>query len=92
MTTIEIWSKADCGYCVRAKNLFNENGLEYREYVIGGDPDKMLPHQRAVRKTDLLHKLPEAKTVPQIWIDSEHVGGYDQLVDHQMFQGKYACQ
>lgn len=77
----EIYTKHMCGYCVKAKSLLQELGIEYVEYIIssGYDESSLGPNQFYVNKTQLLDKLPQAKTVPQIWIDGKHVGGYDGL-------------
>jgi glutaredoxin len=68
----EIWSKENCPYCVRAKALFEKEGIQYDERVIGVD---------ATRK-QLLERVPQAKTVPQIWLDGAYVGGYTELAAH----------
>jgi glutaredoxin 3 len=65
----EIWTKPDCPYCVRAKALMETNGVEYDEHIVG----------ETVTREQLLEKAPNAKTVPQIWLDSSYVGGYTEL-------------
>jgi glutaredoxin len=66
----EIWTKENCPYCVRAKALFNQKGVEYEEKIIGRD----------TTREQLLERVPHAKTVPQIWLDGEYIGGYTELV------------
>lgn len=61
--------KEHCPYCEGAKELFDLYKIEYREKTIGVD----------YTKEDLLVKLPDAKTVPQIWVNGEYVGGYQEL-------------
>lgn len=77
----EIYTKDMCPYCVKAKELLHQLNIPYVEYKIssgfGETPPKA--NQFYVTKDDLLDKLPTAKTVPQIWIDGKHMGGYDQL-------------
>jgi glutaredoxin 3 len=58
-----------CGYCVRAKALLDELGLEYDEVDLDDDP--------AFRAT--LHDLTGGWTVPQILIDDRPIGGYTEL-------------
>jgi len=58
-----------CGYCVRAKALLDELGLEYDEIDLDDDP--------AFRAT--LHDLTGGWTVPQILIDDRPIGGYTEL-------------
>lgn len=73
----EIWTKTHCPYCVTAKNILNELNIPYREFIVssGLNEGTLSENQQYVTRDDLLAKYPEAKTVPQIWIDGEHVGG-----------------
>ena len=64
-----VWSKPACPFCVKAKNLLKNKGIEYEEKNIAEG------HQIE----DLLALVPNARTMPQIWLDGEHLGGYDQL-------------
>lgn len=77
----EIYTKTNCPYCVRAKNLLTERGIEYREYMLspGMDEEPTGPNQFYVTKAMLLERYPDAKTVPQIWLDDAHIGGYTEL-------------
>jgi|TARA_B110000196_G_scaffold305878_1_gene303928 glutaredoxin len=64
-----VWSKPACPFCVKAKNLLKNKGIEYEEKNIA----------EGYNIQDLLELVPNAKTMPQIWLDGEHLGGYDQL-------------
>ena len=64
-----VWSKPACPYCVKAKNLLKSKGIEYEEKNIAD----------GYKIQDLLKLVPNAKTMPQIWLDEEHVGGYSDL-------------
>ena len=64
-----VWSKLNCPYCDRAKALLQQKGIEYEERRIGVN----------WTKEQLLESVPTAKTVPQIFLNEEYVGGYDQL-------------
>ena len=68
--TIEIYTKAFCPYCSRAKALLEAKGVQYREISVdfGGDLREQMI-QRAKGRT----------TVPQIFIREHHVGGCDDL-------------
>lgn len=81
----EIYTKTSCPYCVRAKNLFNEKGIEYVEYIISpGFGEKALAeNQQYVTREALLERAPGAKTVPQIWLEGNYIGGYTEL--HSFF-------
>ncbi len=70
MPKVEIYTRAFCGYCFRAKRLLDSKGIDYEEREIGfGGPDREEMIQRAKGRT----------TVPQIFIDGRHVGGCDDL-------------
>jgi glutaredoxin 3 len=69
--TIEIYTKAFCPYCWRAKDLLAAKGIDYREVAVDfGGEAKQLMVERANGRT----------TVPQIFIKGQHVGGCDDLV------------
>lgn len=71
MPVIEIYTKAFCPYCWRAKSLLEAKGIEYSEISVDfGGQVKQLMVQRARGRT----------TVPQIFIGEVHVGGCDDLV------------
>ena len=70
MATVEIYTKAWCPYCTRAKRLLESKGVDYTEYDITmGGP------QRA----EMVQRAQGGSTVPQIFIDGRHVGGSDDL-------------
>lgn len=64
-----IYGKDNCPYCVEAKKLSETNGLKF-EYknVLEGD-----------NRSELLQIVPDAKTVPQIFVRGKHVGGFDDF-------------
>lgn len=64
-----IWSKDYCGFCDRAKRLLEQKGITYEERKVGG----------GYTKEQLLEAVPSARTVPQIFIDGEYVGGFTEL-------------
>jgi glutaredoxin 3 len=67
---VEIYTKAWCGYCVRAKRLLESKGVAFEEFdtTLGGPA-----------KAEMLRRKPDAMTVPQIFIDGQAVGGSDDL-------------
>ena len=67
---VEIYTKAWCGYCARAKRLLDEKGVEYTEYDISMGGDK---------REEMVRRKPDARTVPQIFIDDKAIGGSDDL-------------
>ena len=69
MNNIEIYSKSWCPYCNKAKALLNSKGLEYQE--IDTTHDETLEQEMVERS--------QRQTVPQIFIDGDSIGGYDDL-------------
>ena len=64
-----VWSKDHCPYCVQAKTLLSQKGIEFEERKIGD----------GWTKEQLLEAAPDARTVPQIFLDGELVGGFTEL-------------
>ena len=64
-----VWSKPGCPQCVSAKQLLKTKGIEYEEKNIA----------QGYNIQDLLELVPNAKTMPQIWLNEEHVGGFSDL-------------
>jgi thioredoxin reductase (NADPH) len=79
--TITIYSKNNCVYCSKAKALIKGLGLEYEEKSLekdfGGDPSKLIE--------DIGKNV---RAMPQIKIDGELIGGYNQLVEYFEKQNK----
>jgi glutaredoxin 3 len=65
-----VWSKNNCGYCVMAKNLLKNEGVEYEERNISTGP---------WTREQLLAAVPHARTLPQIFLNDTLIGGYEQL-------------
>lgn len=71
MSKIEVYSTAVCPYCVAAKNLLKSRGLEWVEVRIDTD---------TAERDAMLARSGGRRTVPQIFVNDQHVGGYDDLV------------
>jgi glutaredoxin 3 len=69
MAAIEIYSRGTCPYCVAAKRLLAAKGHSWAEVDIGALPE---------RRREMIERSGR-NTVPQIWIDDRHVGGFDDL-------------
>jgi glutaredoxin len=69
MTQATIWSKENCPYCDQAKALLKQKDITFEERKIGD----------GWTKEDLLEAVPSARTVPQIFINEELVGGFTEL-------------
>ena len=67
---IIVYSQPFCGYCFAAKRLLKQKGAEFSEV------DVMF---EAGRRDEMVARSGGRRTVPQIFIDGRHVGGYDDL-------------
>ena len=65
-----VWSKDACPFCVQAKALLESKGIEFEERNI---------NQGTWTKEQLLEAVPTARTMPQIFVDDTHVGGFTEL-------------
>ena len=74
MMKVEIYTKDQCPYCVQAKNLFKSKGWEFTEHHINATTRDTLLENLTTR----LGESP--RTVPQIFIDDQAIGGYTDLV------------
>ena len=70
--TVIVWSKYQCPNCDKAKSLLISKGVNFEERKIGD----------GWTKEDLLEAIPDARSVPQIVINGNIVGGFDQLRKH----------
>ena len=64
-----VWSKYHCPYCDQAKALLTQKGIQFEERKIGD----------GWTKEELLEAVPNARTVPQIFIDEKLIGGFTEL-------------
>lgn len=71
MPDITIYTKATCPYCIRAKALLTSKGAAFNEIDILEHPE-----QRSI----MIEQAGGRTTVPQIFINGEHVGGCDDLM------------
>ena len=69
MASIQLYTTAWCGHCVRAKMLLDQRGLGYEEIRVDEDPE-FRQH---------LEELTGGWTVPQIVIDGDPIGGFAEL-------------
>lgn len=71
MNKIEIYTKFLCPYCTRAKALLTAKGVAFEEIDIS---------MGGVRRTEMLERSGGRQTVPQIFINGDHIGGCDDLL------------
>ena len=65
-----VYSSPFCGYCGAAKRLLTSKGAEFTEIDVMFDPD---------RKREMIERSGGRRTVPQVFIDGRHIGGFDEL-------------
>ena len=66
---IEMFSGPGCTYCAASKELLDKKGLEFTEYDVS-QPDHLAEFTR---------RLPRVRSIPQIFVDGEHIGTYEDL-------------
>lgn len=74
MPTVVVYCTTHCPYCTRAKALLDKKGVEYTDINLDSQPEK---------RTEM-ESLSSRTSVPQIFIDDFHVGGFDDMVDLDM--------
>jgi glutaredoxin 3 len=67
-----VWSKNGCTFCTQAKALLESRGIEFEERNINKD----------WTREQLLEAVPNARTLPQIFLDDKLVGGFTELRKH----------
>jgi glutaredoxin len=67
-----VWSKDACPFCVQAKALLELKGIEFEERNVSRD----------WTREQLLEAVPNARTLPQIFLDNKLVGGFTELRKH----------
>ena len=67
-----VWSKYNCPYCDQAKALLTQRGIKYEERKIGD----------GYSREELLEAVPNARTVPQVFLDGNLIGGFTELKKH----------
>jgi glutaredoxin len=69
MTKAIVWSKDNCTFCDQAKALLQQRNIAYEERKIG----------YGYSREDLLESVPTARTLPQIFVNNNHIGGFTEL-------------
>jgi glutaredoxin 3 len=71
MARVEIYTTMFCPYCARARSLLDKKGIQYENIDINEDTSK---------REEMIERAGGRRTVPQIFIDGEHIGGSDELI------------
>jgi thioredoxin reductase (NADPH) len=72
MSTVEIYTRNQCGYCRRAKLLLEQKEVPYEEINISKEPH---------RKDEMIERSGGSKTFPQIFLADQHIGGCNELYE-----------
>ena len=70
MKTVEIYTSPMCGYCHAAKRLLKQKGVSYTEINVA---------MNSAKKQEMMTRANGGHTVPQIFIGSQHIGGFDDM-------------
>ena len=68
----DIYTRPNCIWCIRAKDLLSRKGIEFNDLDITNDD----------LRNDLKSKAPGIKTIPQIFMNGKRIGDYNDLVEH----------
>jgi len=71
MSTVTIYTKPYCPYCVRALSLLEQKGVEFTEIEAAFDPEK---------RREMVQRAGGRATFPQIFVGERHIGGCDEMV------------
>ena len=74
MKKVTIYSTRICPYCVSAKNFFQKRDIAYEDIMVDMDQEQL----------KIMMEKSKRQSVPQIFIGDYHVGGFDDLVEHDM--------
>ncbi len=72
MAKIEVYTTPYCPYCVAAKKLLAKKKVEFTEIDVSGN---------ATLRDDMMLRANGGHTVPQIFIDDKHIGGFDDMAE-----------
>ena len=71
---VEVYSTALCPYCSRARRLLEKKGVQFTEYQVDTDAGLRAEMEQRSHRT----------SVPQIFIDDRHIGGFDDIAELDM--------
>ena len=70
---VQIYTTPTCGYCLNAKNWFNEHGIEFSEHNLITDEEKLEFYQRVNNVEEKLNNQKQVHSVPQIFVNVSSV-------------------
>jgi glutaredoxin 3 len=72
MPNVVMYTTAHCPYCVRARNLLDKKGVSYTDLRVDDNP---------ALRPEMIERANGVTSVPQIFIDDYHVGGFDDMAE-----------
>ncbi len=69
---VEIYTWRTCPFCIRAKHLLKQKGIDFTEYSVDGDEEA---------RTQMSQRAKGRRSLPQIFINDRHIGGCDDIHD-----------
>jgi glutaredoxin len=80
-----IYTSTSCHFCIKAKILLKNREIKFHEFILssGTNESELAENQTYVQLSQLLDLIPNVKTVPQIWLNGNYIGGYNEL--HEFF-------
>ena len=82
---IRVVTKSDCPFCDMAKKWFDENGFEYETILMDNEEERLAFYQSINGIKENIGNPPDVRrvnSVPQIFIDGDRIGGYDDLMKY----------
>ena len=70
MVSVTLYTTPFCGYCHAAKRFLDRKGIAFTEIDVSAAPD---------RRAEMVQRSQGGRTVPQIFIDETHIGGFDEM-------------
>ena len=70
MKPVTLYATPTCGYCMAARRLLADNGVAFEEVDLSAEPE---------RRAEMVARTKGARTVPQIFVGDEHVGGFSEV-------------
>jgi len=71
---VVVYTKDNCGYCTKAKELLKSKNIDFYEMKIGDEGD--------ISRSDFINLFPNVKSVPHILIENKSIGGYKELSEY----------
>ncbi len=72
MPNVVMYTTAHCPYCIRARNLLDKKGVAYTDLRVDDNP---------ALRPEMIERASGRTSVPQIFIDDFHVGGFDDMAE-----------